>query len=116
MYRFNACALKNSPLQGRRNSMNIYVGNIPRETTESDVRDAFEQFGEVSAVNLIKDKFTNTLKGFGFVDMPKQTEAESAIKGLDGQMFSGRPLTVNPAKPKTESHNNNGGRKFRTGY
>jgi RNA recognition motif-containing protein len=94
--------------------MNIYVGNIPRESTESEVRDAFEQYGEVSNVNLIKDKFTSVPKGFGFVDMPKQTEAENAIKGLDGQMFSGRPLTVNPAKPRTESNNN--GRKFRTGY
>ena len=95
--------------------MNIYVGNIPRETTETEVRSAFEQYGEVSTVNLIKDRYTNILKGFGFVDMPKKTEAESAIQGLDGSMFSGRPLTVNPAKPKTES-NNNDGRKFRTGY
>ncbi len=81
--------------------MNIYVGNIPRETTEAEIRAAFEQYGEVSAVNLIKDKYTNTLKGFGFVDMPKKEEAESSIKGLDGTMFSGRPLTVNPAKPRT---------------
>jgi RNA recognition motif-containing protein len=94
--------------------MNIYVGNIPREATETEVRTAFEQYGEVSTVNLIKDRYTNTLKGFGFVDMPKKTEAESAIQGLDGSMFSGRPLTVNPAKPKTESNDN--GRKFRTGY
>jgi len=94
--------------------MNIYVGNIPREATETEVRTAFEQYGEVSTVNLIKDRYTNILKGFGFVDMPKKTEAESAIQGLDGSMFSGRPLTVNPAKPKTESNDN--GRKFRTGY
>jgi RNA recognition motif-containing protein len=94
--------------------MNIYVGNIPREATETEVRKAFEQYGEVSDVNLIKDRYTNTLKGFGFVDMPKLSEAETAIKGLDGSMFSGRPLTVNPAKPKTES--NGKGRNFRTGY
>ena len=94
--------------------MNIYVGNIPRESTESELRDAFEQYGEVSNVNLIKDKYTNMLKGFGFVDMPTKTEAESAIQALDGSMLSGRPLTVNPAKPRTESNNN--GRKFRTGY
>ena len=94
--------------------MNIYVGNIPRESTESELRDAFEQYGEVSTVNLIKDKYTNMLKGFGFVDMPTKTEAESAIQALDGSMLSGRPLTVNPAKPRTESNNN--GRKFRTGY
>jgi cold-inducible RNA-binding protein len=94
--------------------MNIYVGNIPRETTESEVRSAFEQYGEVSNVNLIKDRYTNTLKGFGFVDMPKKTEAESAIQGLDGTLFSGRPLTVNPAKPKTENSNNT--RRYKTGY
>lgn len=94
--------------------MNIYVGNIPRETTETEVRSAFEQYGEVSTVNLIKDRYTNILKGFGFVDMPKKTEAETAIQSLDGTMFSGRPLTVNPAKPKTESTDNS--KKYRTGY
>jgi RNA recognition motif-containing protein len=94
--------------------MNIYVGNIPRETSETEVRSAFEQFGEVMTVNLVKDRYTNTLKGFGFVDMPKKVEAESAIKGLDGTMFSGRPLTVNQAKPKTES--NDRPRKYNTGY
>ncbi len=94
--------------------MNIYVGNIPRETTETEVRSAFEQYGEVSTVNLIKDRYTNILKGFGFVDMPKKAEAETAIQSLDGTMFSGRPLTVNPAKPKTESTDNS--KKYRTGY
>jgi RNA recognition motif-containing protein len=94
--------------------MNIYVGNIPRETTESEVRTVFEQYGEVSNVNLVKDRYTNVLKGFGFIDMPKTSEAENAIKNLDGQMLSGRPLTVNPAKPKEDS--NNKGRTFRTGY
>jgi RNA recognition motif-containing protein len=94
--------------------MNIYVGNIPREATETEVRSAFEQYGEVSNVNLIKDRYTNVLKGFGFVDMPKKAEAESAIQNLDGSMFSGRPLTVNPAKPKTESNGN--ATKYRTGY
>ncbi len=94
--------------------MNIYVGNIPRETVESEIRSAFEQYGEVSNVNLIKDRYTNILKGFGFVDMPNKAQAESAIQGLDGSMFSGRPLTVNPAKPKTESGDK--ARRFRTGY
>jgi RNA recognition motif-containing protein len=94
--------------------MNIYVGNIPRETSESSIREEFEKFGEVSSVNLIKDKFTNMLKGFGFVDMPKKDEAEKAIQNLDGQMFSGRPLTVNPAKPRTESHDRP--KRYNTGY
>jgi len=97
--------------------MNIYVGNIPRETSESDIRSAFERYGEVSTVNLIKDKYTNTLKGFGFVEMSNKTEAESAIKGLDGTMFNGRSLTVNPAKPKTEFGNSNSRpKRYSTGY
>jgi RNA recognition motif-containing protein len=84
--------------------MNIYVGNIPKESSENEIREAFEQHGTVNSVNLIKDKFTNMLKGFGFVEMPSTTEAEKAIKSLDGVMFNGRALTVNQAKPRTESN------------
>jgi RNA recognition motif-containing protein len=99
--------------------MNIYVGNISRESSESEVKNLFTEFGTVENVNLIKDNYTKMLKGFGFVDMPNKEEAEKAIKGLDGQMFNGRPLTVNPAKPKTE--NTGGGnrdrtRRFRSSY
>ena len=86
--------------------MNIYIGNIPRETSEKEVRQAFEQFGEVTSVNLIKDKFTNMYKGFGFIEMPVQGDAENAIKSLDGTMFNGRVLTVNPAKPRTPNKDN----------
>ncbi len=96
--------------------MNIYVGNIPRETSEKEIREAFEQYGEVSTVTLIKDKFTNMLKGFGFVEMPKKEEAESAIKALDGTMFNGRPLSVNPAKPRTESNDRRDNRRFKSRY
>jgi RNA recognition motif-containing protein len=96
--------------------MNIYVGNIPREATEKTVRDEFEAFGEVTSVSLIKDKFTNMLKGFGFVEMPKKNEAEKAIENLDGSMLNGRPLTVNPAKPRTENSNNGGGRRYNSRY
>jgi RNA recognition motif-containing protein len=98
--------------------MNIYVGNISRDSSESQIRKEFEQYGEVTSVKLIKDKFTNTLKGFGFVEMPKKNEAEEAIKNLDGSMVSGRPLTVNPAKPKTISNSNNGNspRRFNSRY
>ena len=96
--------------------MNIYVGNIPRETSEKEIREAFEQYGEVATVTLIKDKFTNMLKGFGFVEMPKNEEAENAIKSLDGTMFNGRPLSVNPAKPKTESHDRRDNRRFKSRY
>lgn len=88
--------------------MNIYVGNISRDASEDQIRKEFETYGEVTSVKLIKDKFTNTLKGFGFVEMPKKNEAEEAIKNLDGSMLSGRPITVNPAKPKVVSNANNG--------
>ena len=96
--------------------MNIYVGNIPRETSESAIREEFQQYGEVTSVNLIKDKFTNMLKGFGFVEMPNKEEAEKAIANLDGSMFSGRPLTVNPAKPRTESRDRDRPKRFNSRY
>ena len=83
--------------------MKIYVGNIPRETSEAEIKEAFEKFGEVSEVILIKDKYTNMLKGFGFIEMPQKEQAETAIKSMEGIMFNGRALVVNPAKPKNES-------------
>ena len=82
--------------------MNIYVGNISRESSEDTIRKAFEQYGRVDSVSLIKDKYTNILKGFGFVEMPNKDEAENAIQNLNGKMVDGRALTVNQAKPKTE--------------
>jgi cold-inducible RNA-binding protein len=85
--------------------MNIYVGNISRESTEDEVRTAFEEYGEVTSVKLIKDKFTGMSKGFGFVEMPNKEEAENAIKNLDGLRMSGRALNVAQAKPKTENDN-----------
>ena len=82
--------------------MNIYVGNIPRETSEAELRSAFEKFGEITSITMIRDKFTSMFKGFAFIEMPKKEEAEKAIQNMDGTMFGGRPLSVNPAKPKTE--------------
>ena len=88
--------------------MNIYVGNISRESSEAEIRALFEEFGEIDK---IRDNYTKMLKGFGFVEMTDQTAAEKAIKELDGQMFNGRPLTVNVAKPpkeKSEGDNRRG--------
>lgn len=97
--------------------MNIYIGNIARETSEEEVKTLFEAYGKVEKINLIRDNYSNMLKGFGFVDMPDKEEAENAIKGLDGQMFNGRPLTVNVAKPKVKTDNrSNKPRKFRPNY
>ncbi len=82
--------------------MNIYVGNISHQATEQDIREAFSAFGSVDTVNLIKDRFSGQPRGFGFVEMPNSSEAESAIAGLNGKDVLGRALTVNAARPKSE--------------
>jgi cold-inducible RNA-binding protein len=91
--------------------MNIYAGNIPRETSETEIKEAFEKFGAVESVTMIRDRYTGTFKGFAFVEMPEKAEAEEAIKNMDGTMFSGRPLTVNEAKPRTDAKPG-GGKSF----
>jgi RNA recognition motif-containing protein len=83
--------------------MNIYVGNISRETSDNELRQAFEEYGEVATVNIIKDKFTGASKGFGFVEMPSKEQADNAIKNLDGQRMNGRVLNVAEARPRTEN-------------
>jgi cold-inducible RNA-binding protein len=82
--------------------VNIYVGNLSREATEAEVREAFRPFGQVASVAIIKDKFSGESRGFGFVEMPTQAEAQAAIAGLNGKEFKGRTLTVNEARPRTE--------------
>jgi RNA recognition motif-containing protein len=82
--------------------VNIYVGNLSREATEGDLREAFEAYGQVSSVNIIKDKYTGEPRGFGFVEMPAKSEAESAIAGLNGKELKGRTLNVNEARPRPE--------------
>jgi RNA recognition motif-containing protein len=80
--------------------MNIYVGNLVREATDDDLRQAFEAFGEVTSAKIITDKHTGVSRGFGFVEMPNQDEANSALSGLDGKDFKGRNLKVNEARPR----------------
>jgi len=82
--------------------MNIYVGNLSRETTEDDLRHAFEALGQVESANIIKDKFSGESRGFGFVEMPSKSEAQKAIEEMDGKDLLGRTLNVNEARPKTE--------------
>ena len=82
--------------------MNIYVGNLSYEVTEEDLKEAFEVFGEVDTVKVIKDKYTGRSKGFGFVEMPAKAEAQSAIEGLNGKDLKGRSLNVNEARPRSE--------------
>ena len=90
--------------------MNIYVGNLSYEVTEEDLRIAFEPFGQVESVNIIKDKYSGQSKGFGFVEMPSAEEARSAINDLNGKELKERTLNVNEARPRTESRGGGGGR------
>ncbi|MGE4471031.1 MAG: RNA recognition motif domain-containing protein [Desulfovibrio sp.] len=80
-------------------SKNIYVGNLSWSSTESDVRSAFEQYGEVLSVKLIEDRETGRPRGFGFVEM-EDAGANEAIEALNGKNFQGRDLKVNEAKPR----------------
>ncbi len=89
--------------------MNIYVGNLPREATEDDLRQAFEAFGQVTSAKIITDKFTGDSRGFGFVEMSNSTEAQAALTGLDGKDLKGRTLKVNEARPRTEGGRGGGG-------
>jgi RNA recognition motif-containing protein len=93
--------------------MNIYVGNLSREVSEADLRQAFEAFGQVTRAAIVKDKFTGEARGFGFVEMPNDTEAQAAMSALNGKDMKGRVLTVNEARPKTEG---GGGQRRGGGY
>ena len=90
--------------------MNIYVGHLSRETTEDDLRTAFEAFGEVENTKVIKDKHSVESIGFGFVEMPSKEEAEKAIEELNGQDLQGSPINVNEAKPRPGRGGSGGGR------
>ena len=89
--------------------MNIYVGNLSYEATEEDLQQAFEGFGQVESVNIIKDKYSGRSKGFGFVEMPAKDEAQSAINELNDTELKGRTLKVNEARPRSESRGGRGG-------
>jgi RNA recognition motif-containing protein len=82
--------------------MRIYVGNLKYSVTDDTLRDMFSEFGDVASADVIKDKFSGQSKGFGFVDMPNQSEAEDAIQALNDSMQDGRKLTVNEARPRSE--------------
>lgn len=82
--------------------MNIYIGNLPYSTTEDELRETFSQFGQVDRANIIKDKFSGRSKGFGFVEMPNDGEAQSAIDSLNDSDLNGRSIKVNQARPREE--------------
>ena len=98
--------------------MNIYVGNLSFDASEEDIRKLFSGFGQVSSVTIVKDKYSGQPRGFGFVEMPNQTEAQAAIQNLNGKELSGRPMNVNEARPRTDRGRSGGqgGPRGRSGY
>ncbi len=89
--------------------MNIYVANISFKTVDDELRDLFEQFGEVSSARIISDKFTGKSRGFGFVEMPDSASAEKAIEEMNGYEFMTKVLVVNEAREREERPRNNYG-------
>jgi RNA recognition motif-containing protein len=99
--------------------MNIYVGNLSFDTSEENLRQAFEPFGQISSVTIVKDKYSGQSRGFGFIEMPDRTEAKAAIENLNGKELLGRQMSVNEARPRTDRGRSGGqgGRKGgRSGY
>ncbi len=98
--------------------MNIYLGNLPYNIKEDEILEIFEEYGEVSSAKIITDKFSGRSKGFGFVEMPNDDDANKAIEELNGAEIKGRNITVNQAREKTEGkfdnkRGENRGRNFR---
>ena len=83
--------------------MDIYVGNLAYEVTDDDLRVAFAEHGQVASARVITDRFSGRSKGFGFVEMPDNSEAQVAINELNGKDFKGRTITVNQARPRGET-------------
>lgn len=91
---------------------NLYVGNLPHSTTETELRNVFEPHGAVEKVTLVTDRDTGRSRGFGFVEMADAAAADKAIAALNGTDLGGRPLTINEAKPKTDRPRGGGGGRF----
>jgi RNA recognition motif-containing protein len=94
---------------------NIFVGNLSFNATEDAVRSIFQEYGTVDRVSLITDRDTGQARGFGFVEMSNNAEADRAIAELNGRQYDGRALNVNEARPKTERGNGGGGGGYRGG-
>jgi RNA recognition motif-containing protein len=101
---------KRKKLKKRRMMMNIYVGNLSYDATDATIREAFESFGEVTSARVIKDKYTGQSRGFGFVEMPAPSQAQTAIKSLNGKELQGKPLNVNEARARADQGRTGGGR------
>ncbi len=83
--------------------MNIYVGNLSFEVTENELRQEFTAFGQVTSVNIIKDKYSGRSRGFAFVEMPTVSEGQAAVAGLKGKTLNDRTLDVSEARPRTDN-------------
>ena len=95
--------------------MKMYVGNLSRDISEDELKTEFAAFGAVDSVVLIKDKFSGTAKGFGFVEMPVRSEAEAAIAGLNDKEIKGRKMVVNEARPMADRKSNDRSRSGNSG-
>ncbi|MGD1006014.1 MAG: RNA-binding protein [Ignavibacteriaceae bacterium] len=91
--------------------MNIYVGNLASDVAEEDLRNLFSEYGHITNVKVIKDIFSGTSKGFGFVEMPGVSEAQKAINELNAKELKGKKIVVNEARPKTDSRRGGGGNR-----
>ncbi len=90
--------------------MNIYVGNLSYDVTDQTIQGTFESFGEVTSAKVIRDKYTGRSRGFGFVEMPAQSQAQTAIKSLNGKELQGKEMSVSEARPRTGGGRTGGGR------
>jgi RNA recognition motif-containing protein len=89
--------------------MDIYVGNLNWKASDNELKDLFSRYGEVTKVNIVKDKMTRRSKGYGFVEFASDSDANNAVNELNGKEFMGRNLVVNQAKPRQERSENSGG-------
>ncbi|RIH65503.1 RNA-binding protein [Mariniphaga sediminis] len=96
--------------------MNIYVGNLPYNVVEEDLREIFEEYGEVASVKIISDKLTGRSKGFGFVEMDDEEEAKKAIGELNNAELSGRNIKVNESRPRSNDSRGGGNRRGGGGF
>ena len=95
--------------------MNIYVGNLSSDATDEAIKQAFESFGQVISARIIKDKYTGQSRGFGFVEMLEQSQAQTAIKSLNGKELLGKQMSVNEARPRTDRGRSGGQGSHRGG-
>jgi RNA recognition motif-containing protein len=98
--------------------MNIDVGNLSNDVSEENLRQAFKAFGQVSSARIVKYKYSDQLRGFGFVEMPERAEAQAAIENLNGKDLLGQQMNVNEARPRTDRGRSGGqgGHRGGTGY